>query len=49
MNYQTKFSMDELVGEKPFVDLIRKAGREEQFQKLIEDYFGGSLPFLEEI
>ena len=49
MNYQTQFSMDELVGEKPFVDLIRKAGREEQFQKLIEDYFGGSLPFLEEI
>lgn len=27
MNYQTQFSMDELVGEKPFVDLIRKAIR----------------------
>lgn len=49
MNYQTKFSPDALVGEKPFVDLIRKAGREEQFQKLIEDYFGGSRPFFEEI
>ena len=49
MNYQTQFIPDALVGEKPFVDLIRKAGREEQFQKLIEDYFGGSRPFLEEI
>lgn len=49
MNYQTQFSPDALVGEKPFVDLIRKSGREEQFQKLIEDYFGGSCPFLEEI
>ena len=49
MNYQTQFSPDALVVEKPFVDLIRKSGREEQFQKLIEDYFGGSCPFMEEI
>lgn len=49
MNYQTQFSLDALVGEKLFVDLIRKAGREKQFLNLIEDYFSGSRPFLEEI